>query len=133
MVRCSRSCIELPRFFEASVLLETANAINGFPLMAVLITGAAGFVALNTVECLLRPRRDVVGLDRIAPPDRAQRDFAKLPGCFTLIAGTVLSDADLRRALTAAPIEAVIHCAVITAGAAREKADPEGIVAVNVQ
>ena len=27
----------------------------------------------------------------------------------------------------------MIHCAVITAGSAREKADPEGIVAVNVQ
>ncbi|MEJ0019159.1 MAG: NAD(P)-dependent oxidoreductase [Acetobacteraceae bacterium] len=100
--------------------------------MAILITGAAGFVALNVVEHLLRAGRDVVGLDRIALPERARHEFAALPGRFTLIGGSVLSAADLRRALTMAPIEAVIHCAVITAGAAREKADPEGIVAVNV-
>ncbi len=101
--------------------------------MAILVTGAAGFVALNVVEHLLTAGREVVGLDRIALPERARRDFAQLPGRFTLIGGSVLSSADLRRALTIAPIDAVIHCAVITAGAAREKADPETIVAVNVQ
>jgi len=101
--------------------------------MAILITGAAGFVALNVVEHLLAAGRGVVGLDRIALPERARRDFAALPGRFTLIGGSILSQADLRRALTVAPVEAVIHCAVITAGSAREKADPETIVAVNVQ
>jgi nucleoside-diphosphate-sugar epimerase len=100
---------------------------------AYLITGAAGFVALNVVEHLLRAGREVVGLDRIALPERARRDFAVLPGRFTLIGGSILSGADVRRALTVAPVEAVIHCAVITAGSVREKADPEGIVAVNVQ
>ena len=61
---------------------------------------------------------------------------ANSPRCrakFTLIGGSILSSADLHRALTVAPVEAVIHCAVITAGSAREKADPEAIVAVNVQ
>jgi nucleoside-diphosphate-sugar epimerase len=101
--------------------------------MAILITGAAGFVALNVVEHLLRAGRDVVGLDRIALPERARHEFASLPGRFTLIGGSVLSTADLRRALTIAPIDAVIHCAVITAGSAREKTDPESVVAVNVQ
>lgn len=101
--------------------------------MAILITGAAGFVALNVVEHLLRAGRDVVGLDRIGLPERARREFAALPGRFTLIGGSILSSADMRRALTIAPVEAVIHCAVITADSAREKADPETIVAVNVQ
>ena len=101
--------------------------------MAILITGAAGFVALNIVEHLLRSGRDVVGLDRIALPERARHEFTALPGQFTLIGGSILSSADLRRALTIAPIDAVIHCAVITAGSAREAADPEGIVAINVQ
>ena len=100
--------------------------------MAILITGAAGFVALNIVEHLLRAGRDVVGLDRIALPERARREFATLPGRFTLIGGSILSSADIRRALTIAPVDTVIHCAVITAGSAREKSDPEGIVAVNV-
>jgi nucleoside-diphosphate-sugar epimerase len=101
-------------------------------MMAILVTGAAGFVALNVVEHLLAAGRDVVGLDRIALPRRAVRDFARLPGTLTMIGGSVLSDADLSRALTVRPIEAVIHCAVITAGAAREKADPMSILAVNV-
>ena len=101
--------------------------------MAILVTGAAGFVALNIVEHLLASGRDVVGLDRIPLPPRAARDFALLPGRFTLIGGSILSAADLSRALTIAPVEAVIHCAVITAGAAREIADPEMIVAVNIQ
>src|SRR5580704_15081415 len=101
--------------------------------MAILITGAAGFVALNVAEYLLAAGRDVIGLDRIALPDRASRGFAALPGRFTLIGGSILSAADLSRAMTIAPIEAVIHCAVITAGSSREKADPETIVAVNVE
>jgi UDP-glucuronate 4-epimerase len=100
--------------------------------MAILVTGAAGFVALNIVEHLLTAGREVVGLDRIPLPPRAVRDFAALPGRFTLIGGSVLSAADLSRALTIAPVEAVIHCAVITAGAARETADPETIVEVNI-
>jgi nucleoside-diphosphate-sugar epimerase len=102
-------------------------------VMAILITGAAGFVALNIVEHLLTAGRDVVGLDRIGLPERARRDFARLPGRFTLIGGSVLSLADLRRAMTIAPVDAMIHCAVITAGTAREKADPETIVSVNIQ
>src|SRR4051812_12723496 len=63
--------------------------------MATLITGAAGFVALNVVEHLLRTGRDVVGLDRIMLPERARLKFAALPGRFTLIGGSVLSAADL--------------------------------------
>ncbi|MEA2738071.1 MAG: hypothetical protein QOH05_1378 [Acetobacteraceae bacterium] len=101
--------------------------------MAILVTGAAGFVALNVVEHLLTAGRDVIGLDRIPLPERASRDFAGLPGRLTMIDGTILSDADLARALTAAPVEAVIHCAVITAGPQREIADPGSIVAVNIQ
>ena len=101
--------------------------------MAILVTGAAGFVALNIVEHLLSAGRDVVGLDCIPLPARATRDFAALPGRLTLIDGSILSAEDLSRALAAAPVEAVIHCAVITAGAAREKSDPETIVAVNIQ
>ena len=41
--------------------------------MAILITGAAGFVALNIVEHLLAAGREVVGLDRIALPERARQ------------------------------------------------------------
>lgn len=101
--------------------------------MAILITGAAGFVGLNLTERLLRQGRAVVALDRIDIPARARREFATLPGELTFIGGSVMSAADLSRALTVLPVDAVIHCAVITAGADREVRDPEGIIAVNVQ
>ena len=101
--------------------------------MATLVTGAAGFVGLNLVEHLLTAGRTVVALDRIDLPARARRDFARLSGHLVVIGGSILSSADLRRALTVAPVRTVIHAAVITAGSARERADPEGIVAVNVQ
>lgn len=101
--------------------------------MATLVTGAAGFVGLNVIEHLLGAGRTVVGLDRLDLPARARRDFAALPGTLIMIGGSVMSSADLARALTVAPVQQVIHCAVITAGSAREARDPEGIVAVNVQ
>ena len=101
--------------------------------MAILVTGAAGFVGLNVTEHLLRAGREVVGLDRIELPERARREFPALPGRLSMIGGSVLSADDLARALGAAEVEAVIHCAVITAGVAREQSDPGGIVAVNVQ
>ncbi len=102
--------------------------------MAILITGAAGFVGLNVTEHLLTAGRDVVALDRIPLPERARRAFPALPGRLTVVPGSVLVAGELERGFAAAAaIEAVIHCAVITAGAAREQRDPEGIVAVNVQ
>lgn len=101
--------------------------------MAILVTGAAGFVALNVVEHLLQAGREVVGLDRIPLPERAGRDFAALPGRLTMLQGSITSADDLARAFAAAPVEAVIHCAVITAGTQRETADPESIIAVNIQ
>jgi nucleoside-diphosphate-sugar epimerase len=100
--------------------------------MAILVTGAAGFVALNVLEHLLTAGREVVGLDRIKLPSRAERDFARLPGRLTMISGSIMSEADLAQALAARPIDAVIHCAVITAGPQREVADPASIVAVNI-
>ena len=47
--------------------------------MAILITGAAGFVALNVIEHPLTAGRDVVGLDRIALPARAHPRFRRAP------------------------------------------------------
>jgi nucleoside-diphosphate-sugar epimerase len=99
---------------------------------AVLVTGAAGFVALNVVEHLLIHGHHVIGLDRNALPERAVRDFAKLPGQLTMVPGSIVSPADLSQALTVQPVTAVIHCAVITAGTQRETEDPASIIAVNI-
>ena len=102
-------------------------------IMSILITGAAGFIGLNVAEHLLTAGRTVIAMDQIPLPARAQHAFAGLPGRVVISGGSILSATDLDRALTLEPVEAVVHCAVITAGPEREKRDPEGIVAVNVQ
>ncbi len=101
--------------------------------MTILVTGAAGFVGLNVVEHLLRAGRAVIGFDLLPLPPRAAQVFAALPGRLSMVAGTVLSATELDAAFALEPVEAVIHAAVVTAGAERERRDPEGIVAVNVQ
>ena len=100
--------------------------------MTTLVTGAAGFVALATIEALLARGDTVVAFDRAPLPEEARAAFARLPGRLVEVAGDVRSAEDLARAFAAAPVRRVLHAAVITAGPAREKADPETIVAVNV-
>jgi nucleoside-diphosphate-sugar epimerase len=99
---------------------------------ATLVTGAAGFVGLAVTEALLARGDTVVAFDSGAIPSAAARHFAALPGRIVPIAGDIRSAADLAAAFAAAPIARVLHAAVITAGAAREKADAETIVAVNM-
>jgi nucleoside-diphosphate-sugar epimerase len=100
--------------------------------VTVLVTGAAGFVGLATVEALLARGDTVVAFDRAALPEDARGAFARLPGTLIEVAGDVRSAEDLARAFAAAEIRRILHLAVITAGPAREKSDPETIVGVNV-
>lgn len=100
---------------------------------ATLITGACGFVGLAVTEALLTRGDIVVALDRAAVPDDAAERFAMLPGRIIPIEGDIRSALDLAAAFDAAHVTRVLHAAVITAGAAREKADAETIVAVNLQ
>lgn len=101
--------------------------------MTTLVTGAAGFVALATIEALLARGDTVVAFDRAPIPAEARAAFARLPGRMVEVGGDVRSAADLARAFAAAPVDRVLHAAVITAGPARERSDPETVVAVNVQ
>jgi len=100
--------------------------------MAVLVTGASGFVALNVVEALLARGEEVVALDARPLPDRARDAFAALPGRLHAATGDVTRAADLDAAFGRAPVRAVLHAAAVTAGPERERADPGTVVAVNV-
>lgn len=99
---------------------------------ATLVTGASGFVGLAVTEALLARGDTVVAFDHSPVPDDAARRFVSLPGRIVPVGGDVRSDADLAAAFAAAPVARVLHAAVITAGAEREKADAETIVSVNV-
>ncbi len=98
----------------------------------VLVTGACGFVGLAVTEALLARGDTVVAFDRSPVPGDAARRFAALPGTLIGVAGDVRSDGDLAAAFATAPVTRVLHAAVITAGAEREKVDAETIVSVNV-
>jgi UDP-glucuronate 4-epimerase len=98
----------------------------------ILVTGASGFVGLAVTEALLARGDTVVAFDRAALPDDAAARFAGLPGRIVPVQGDIRSAADLAAAFAAAPVSRVLHTAVITAGAERERRDAGTIVAVNV-
>jgi len=100
--------------------------------LAVLVTGASGFVALNVVEALLARGDEVVALDARPLPDRAARAFAALPGRLHPRQGDVTRPESLDAAFAAAPVRAVLHAAAVTAGPERERSDPETVAAVNL-
>jgi len=98
----------------------------------ILVTGAAGFVGLAVTEALLARGDTVVAFDRAPLPHDAAARFAALPGRIVPVHGDIRSGSDLAAAFAAAPVARVLHAAVITAGAEREKRDAETVVAVNV-
>ncbi len=101
--------------------------------MTVFVTGGSGFVGLNLLEQLLGRGDDVVSFSLAAPPERAVRAFARLPGSLRHVDGDVRDAVALGKALARSGARQVIHGAVITAGIDRERSDPSSIVTTNVQ
>jgi nucleoside-diphosphate-sugar epimerase len=99
---------------------------------AVLITGGAGFVGLNVTEALLARGEQVVIFGREALPEPAARAFAPLPGRLAVVEGDVRDAAALGALFAAHAIDRVLPFAAITAGPARESAEPETVLDVNV-
>jgi UDP-N-acetylglucosamine/UDP-N-acetyl-alpha-D-glucosaminouronate 4-epimerase len=97
-----------------------------------LVTGAAGFIGSNLVDCLLRMGQHVVGLDNFATghkknleevTDRAGPDAA---GRFEFITGDICNPGDCERALTprnGRKVAAVLHQAAL-GSVPRSIADP---------
>jgi nucleoside-diphosphate-sugar epimerase len=101
---------------------------------AVLVTGGAGFVGLNLVEALLARGEHVVVFGREAAlPDPAPAVLAALPGRLTLVQGDVRDPAALRLVFAAQRIDRVFPFAAVTAGPAREAADPHLVLDVNLK
>jgi nucleoside-diphosphate-sugar epimerase len=100
--------------------------------VAILVTGGSGFVGLNILERLLGRGEAVVSLAATPPPDAALADFAALPGRLAVVAGDVRDAALLARLWTEHGIDRVIHAAAITAGPARDAAEPAAIAEVNL-
>ena len=99
--------------------------------MTVMIFGGCGFVGLNIAEALLREGAAVALVDRNPLPDAAALAFAALPGRLEVLACDVTQPEQVAAVLRPG-VRQVVLGAALTAGPAREAADPEGILAVNL-
>ncbi|MGE0425238.1 MAG: NAD-dependent epimerase/dehydratase family protein [Reyranellaceae bacterium] len=92
--------------------------------MHILIIGGAGFVGMSIAEALLARGDSVTLFDTREP-------YAALPGNPATIVGDVRRDEDVARAFAGKP-DIVIYGAAITADAARDAAEPQRVLDVNL-
>ncbi len=100
--------------------------------MAAFVTGAAGFIGLAVTEALLARGERVIGFDLVPVSQYAEQTFGNLPGKFEQITGDVCDAQGLKAALRRSDVNCVLNLAAVTAGTAREIADPVTVVRVNV-
>jgi UDP-glucose 4-epimerase len=99
--------------------------------LKILIFGGTGFVGLNIAAALLARGHQVTLFDRMGLPSGAQQVFAGHAGALTVVAGDVTDRAAVEQ-VAAAGFDAIVLGAAITAGPARDAADPESILRVNL-
>lgn len=99
--------------------------------MSTLVIGGAGFVGLNIVERFLERGEKVTVFDTADLPAAARAAFEALPGRLDVITGDIRDPAQLAPAFSGRP-EWVVCGAAVTAGAERDRTDPERTVEVNL-
>ncbi len=92
-----------------------------------VVIGAAGFVGANVAEALAARSRPLVLVDRDAPREELR---AALPGA-TWMQGDVRDSGFMARAISPGT-DAVVWGAAMTADAARDAAEPDAILQVNL-
>ena len=98
--------------------------------MAILITGATGFVGLAVSAYLLEAGEALILFGNQPPSDELLRLLPR--DRYRICIGDIREASDIERACGDDRIEAAIHLAAMTAGPAREAAAPEAISSVNV-
>lgn len=99
--------------------------------MKVVIFGGTGFVGLNLAATLLARGHAVTLFDHSALPPAAKRSFADYADRLTVVQGDI-TDRPAVEDMIAKGCDTIILGAAITAGAARDAADPESILRVNL-
>jgi len=99
--------------------------------MKILIFGGTGFVGLNIAVALLARGHAVTLFDCANLPAAAQHDFAGYREALTVVQGDI-TDRQAVMDVVADGHDAIVLGAAITAGPAREAADPESIMQVNL-
>ncbi|MDQ2801452.1 MAG: NAD(P)-dependent oxidoreductase [Pseudomonadota bacterium] len=97
--------------------------------MAVLLTGATGFVGLNIAAELIGRGHDVVLFAPTLPDALARSDWFSR-GRFVM--GDIRSGADLARVFATASVTDVVHAAALTPDAQREASEPGEVAGVNL-
>jgi UDP-glucuronate 4-epimerase len=100
--------------------------------MTAFVTGAAGFIGLAVTEACWRAASASSASILFQLLNMRERTFARLPGKFEQFWGDVCDAEGLKAALRRRDANCVLNLAAVTAGAAREIADPVGVVRVNV-
>jgi len=98
--------------------------------MRVVVFGGTGFVGLNLAEALLAAGDDVVLFDRTDPPGAFTAEAARHPRALEVVIGDVRDPAAVADALAGAA--AAVYGAAVTPDTARERADPRGVLEVNL-
>jgi UDP-glucose 4-epimerase len=99
--------------------------------LKILIFGGTGFVGINIAAALLARGHGVTLFDRAGLPPAAQHFFASAANALTVVAGDV-TDRQAVEQVVAHGYDAIVLGAAITAGPARDAADPESILQVNL-
>jgi UDP-glucose 4-epimerase len=97
----------------------------------ILIFGGTGFVGINIASALLERGHAVTLFDRGALPRAAAQAFAGFGNRLNVVEGDV-TESRAVEATIARGFDAIILGAAITAGSARETADPQSILQVNL-
>jgi UDP-glucose 4-epimerase len=103
----------------------------GAERLKVLIFGGAGFVGLNIAAALLARGHGVTLFDRAGLPRAAQQSFAGYGDALNVVEDDVTDQLAVERVI-ANGYDAIILGAAITAGPARDAADPALILQVNL-
>jgi UDP-glucose 4-epimerase len=96
-----------------------------------LVIGGAGFVGLNIAARLARQGHEVQVLDRAPPTATLLEALGEVRSSIQFIPGDVTVPESVAAAITPR-IDAIVYGAAITADAARDAAEPERILAVNL-
>ncbi len=100
--------------------------------MKVLITGGSGFIGINIAELLLESGEHLAVLySRSRPPRQAMEMMEKQAGTVIWEQGDVQDESRLNEVMKKHSIDHVVHAAVITPNAAREREQMQTIIQVN--
>jgi UDP-glucose 4-epimerase len=97
----------------------------------ILVFGGTGFVGINIASALLARGHTVTLFDRAALPRAAVLAFAGPGDALNVVNGDI-TDSRTVESVIARGFDAVVLGAAITAGPAREAADPQSILHVNL-